>query len=98
MAKDKVVKAVKGVEAVKGRKADEDGTIKEFAKICDGKYRVRLIDRKKKGTAIDIREYIDEESFVGFTRRGIRIVSQKDVETLEKILSGIRLEPETPKE
>jgi hypothetical protein len=49
----------------------EDTVIKAFPPI--GKYRIRLLQDAKGNEALDIREYIEADSFEGFTRRGIRL-------------------------
>lgn len=48
-----------------------DEVLREFPWV--GKYRVRVL-RVKGGTlVVDVREYIRDEKFEGFTRRGVRL-------------------------
>ncbi len=53
-----------------------------------GKYKVRLISakRKPKESVLDIREFVESEKFVGFTRRGIRLMDKSQVALLRDIL------------
>jgi len=53
-----------------------------------GRYRIRLIARPGKETVLDIREYVEGESFEGFTRRGIAIALD-DVSKLNGIVSEV---------
>jgi hypothetical protein len=45
----------------------KENITKEFEPV--GERRIRIIDNR----AIDIREYVEAESFTGFTRKGIRV-------------------------
>lgn len=58
--------------------------VREFPPL--GKYRVRLIESKKGGRALDIREYLSSETFEGYTRRGVRLSDPALVEQLRYIL------------
>ncbi len=63
-----------------------DNVVKEYANI--GKYKVRLIQTNSH-QAIDIREYVENEQFTGFTRRGVRIIVGADTIALQNILSEL---------
>jgi hypothetical protein len=58
-----------------------DDVVREFDAI--GKYRVRLL-RDKGRLFLDIREYLDEETYKGFTRRGVRLFGA-EIEQLEMV-------------
>lgn len=62
----------------------KDKVLAEFPPI--GKYKVRLIEGPR-GKALDIREFIQTESFSGYTRRGVRLQYPADVEALAKSLA-----------
>lgn len=74
-----------------------DDVVKEYPMIED-RYRVRVIAGRKGRTALDIREYVKSDTYEGFTRKGIRIRSQKSIEQLLKALGGIELVEKTEKE
>ena len=61
-----------------------------FCPSADNKYRVRVL-RKESGkgtvTSLDIREYVDAETFSGFTRRGIRLTDVQSINSLRDALS-----------
>lgn len=48
----------------------EDNVLAELPTV--GKYKVRIIESKN-GPVLDVREYVESETFKGFTRKGIRI-------------------------
>jgi len=60
----------------------QDEVLKELPAI--GKLRVRVL-KGRSGKVLDIREYVQSDSFEGFTRRGIRM-SPDHVADLQKIL------------
>lgn len=66
-------------------------TVKEYAKA--GGYRIRTLtdSRKPPGRrlSLDIREYLNNEGFEGFTRRGIRLLDKVHVQNLRDILSTV---------
>lgn len=64
----------------------KDEVIKEFPAL--GRYRVRVLKRRGK-KALDIREYVNAETFEGFTRRGIVLSTGEDCEKLKDILEEI---------
>lgn len=62
---------------------------REFPPV--GKYRIRLLQEVKPNgdvgeASLDIREYISDEKFEGFTRRGIRIGDRAQLDLLRDIL------------
>lgn len=61
----------------------EDKVSREFNAI--GKYRIRLLDTDK-GHVLDIREYIKDDRFEGFTRRGIRLTIPQDTDALRHVV------------
>ena len=67
--------------------------LKEFQPL--GKYRVRLLRDPRKPSLppfLDIREYVNTESFEGFTRRGIRIQDSAQMDLLrDAILQVLEL-------
>jgi hypothetical protein len=65
----------------------EDNVLREFAPIS--KYRVRLLQDKKGNEVLDIREYVNDESWQGFTRRGIRLTDRAQMNMLRDILSEL---------
>lgn len=69
---------------------DQDNVLRELPRI--GTYRVRLI-QDARGPRLDVREYVEEDSFEGFTRRGIRL-SLEQARELSASLAQI-LEPAT---
>lgn len=69
--------------------------IKEMRPV--GKYRVRIL-HSKGGPILDIREYINDETFQGFTRRGIRLASRAELYLLRDILDQITVEEWGPAE
>lgn len=75
-----------------GRPAPEE-VLREYPPFA--KYRVRLVrgTRPGAGPALDIREYISTETFEGFTRRGIRLVTKAELELLRDVLSEILATP-----
>jgi hypothetical protein len=68
-----------------GRKED---VIREWPPV--GKYRIRLVAQPKTQTkTLDIREYVSNETFEGFTRRGIRLSDRAQADLLRDILSEV---------
>lgn len=61
----------------------------EFPKV--GKYRVRIVRNvEENGPAtLDVREYISSREFEGFTRRGIRLATTKEVMELRDNLTAV---------
>lgn len=59
-----------------------------------GKYRVRLLEPKLQPGAlvVDVREYVDDEAFRGFTRRGVRIGTVADLARLLEFLAQARVD------
>jgi hypothetical protein len=71
----------------KPRKAREDELVREFPTL--GRYRVRLMkDLRRPGNPeyLDIREYVNEEKFQGFTRRGIRLSDRAQLDLLRDVV------------
>ena len=67
----------------------KEQTVREFEPI-GGKYRVRILQNiRSSGMVLDIREYVDAESFSGFTRRGIRLSDRAQVDHLRDILTVV---------
>ena len=62
-----------------------DNVVREFSPI--GKYRVRLLKGAKGNEALDIREYVQNDQFEGYTRRGIRLTQKAEMDQLRDILS-----------
>ena len=56
-----------------------DNVVREFNAL--GSNRVRLLRDPRRGALLDIREYLEEADFTGFTRRGVRL----DVGQLEQL-------------
>jgi len=48
----------------------EDRVIREGAQLS--KYKIRILETAK-GNVLDVREYVDTDTFQGFTRKGIRL-------------------------
>lgn len=72
-------------------KTMKEEVLREFPPL--GKYRVRVVmNPRTKVKTLDIREYVQGETFEGFTRRGIRIWDKLQLELLKDILREI-LEP-----
>ena len=72
------------------QKALKDHVLKEFPAL--GKYRIRLLVDPAKPAAeptLDIREYVNSQSFEGFTRRGIRISAKADLDVLRDVLQEV---------
>jgi len=51
-----------------------------------GRYKLRLVDGPR-GRMLDIREWIDNSSYSGFTRRGVRLAWPAQAQSLIKILA-----------
>lgn len=66
--------------------ARAEEVVREFPKV--GKYRVRLL-KTKRGNVLDIREYVESETFEGFTRRGIRLSDDEHLESLRDTLAEL---------
>ena len=61
--------------------------IEDFGSV--GRYRVRLVESRG-AQKIDVREYIESDDFVGFTKRGIRLAPTEVshlIELLRKIVN-----------
>jgi hypothetical protein len=55
-----------------------------------GKYRVRLVKEDLKApVALDVREYVKGREFEGFTRRGIKLSTTKDIMALRDDLNVV---------
>lgn len=53
-----------------------------------GKYRVRLVKEDLKApTTLDVREYVNGREFQGFTRRGIKLSTTKEIMELRDSLN-----------
>ena len=63
--------------------------VKEFPMV--GRYRVRVLSANGGGGGLlDIREYVTSDDFNGFTRRGIRFATMKEVVELAEVLRQVR--------
>jgi hypothetical protein len=83
---------------VAGRK---EIVIKEFEalrEIGSERLRVRVV-RAGERISVDVRQYVDQPDFVGFTRRGLRLSSEEFAALLEQGPAIQRLldRPETPR-
>ncbi len=65
----------------------QDNVVKEFGNI--GRYRVRLLGTQDGRNVLDIREWIANESFEGYTRRGIRLAIGQDTQQLAEVLTAL---------
>lgn len=75
--------------------ANADLVIRELAPI--GGYRVRVV-RSSSGPKLDIREYVQADTFEGFTKRGVRLTMDQAEElraALEAILD-YKADPKAP--
>lgn len=73
---------------VKQSTATSSMVIREWPSV--GKYRIRAIRSVDgKMCSIDIREYVSNDEFEGFTRRGLRLVKLSEVKALIKALSYV---------
>jgi hypothetical protein len=64
-----------------------DNVLREYDPI--GKYRIRVLETDK-GHVLDIREYVKDSSFEGFTRRGIRLPLGSDTDALTRVLTELK--------
>jgi hypothetical protein len=77
--------------------AREERVLKEYERL--GKYRVRVLENARKpeaGPVLDIREYVAEEGFEGFTRKGIRLSDRAHLERLRALLGELLVEAPAP--
>jgi len=78
------------METNETRPRPEPVVVHEFPEV--GKYRLRLVRSSagpRASIILDIREYARAETFEGFTRRGIRVVSKAEVESLAESLKTL---------
>ena len=71
----------------KSSKPSREEVLREFTPL--GKYRVRLLRDPRRPAAdpvLDIREYVNADTFEGFTRRGIRIGDRAHLDLLRDTL------------
>jgi hypothetical protein len=73
----------------------KDSVTREFPAI--GRYRVRILAQENGNQVLDIREYIQSDTFEGYTRRGIRLAVPQDLTALATILTQLEPAPPTPK-
>jgi hypothetical protein len=74
----------------KPQKSTNEEVLREFPAF--GKYRIRLVHNPRKPSAdpvLDIREYVNSETFEGFTRRGIRIQERAHMDLLRDVLQQV---------
>ncbi len=74
----------------KPRKPFVEEVVQEFPAV--GKYRIRLLRNPRKprdGPALDIREYVKDVNFEGFTRRGIRLSERAHLDVLRDVLKEV---------
>lgn len=62
-------------------------TVKEFKQVKE--YRIRVL-KNGKGNRVDVRQYKVSEEFTGFTKRGITLHDQEQVDQLIKELVEAR--------
>ena len=67
----------------------KDKVVKEFNSI--GNYRVRVIENKKGAFMLDVREYIESDTFTGFTRKGVRFELARVIELDNALVDVIAL-------
>jgi hypothetical protein len=72
-----------------------DNVLREFASIS--KYRVRLLQDTKGNEVLDIREFVQNDQFQGYTRRGIRLTDRAQMDQLRDILKDVLDDNGTPK-
>jgi hypothetical protein len=77
--------------ATAGKKSGFDSKIlREFPRV--GRYRVRLVENARaqgKPGVLDIREFLETESFNGFTRRGIRLYTRREAAELGEAIKQV---------
>lgn len=75
----------------------KEDIVLEFAPIT--KYRVRVLNGPQ-GRVLDVREYISNRDWEGYTRRGIRLTDRDQVgllkDILESLLQSDLLQSQTP--
>lgn len=80
----------------------EPKTLREFPGV--GRYRVRILrsatrrDPSSGHVMLDIREYLETESYTGWTRRGIRLYGLADVRALCESLGIVQRDRLLPEE
>lgn len=68
-----------------------DNVIREFAQL--GKYRIRVLELEPGRRVLDIREYVENSTFEGFTKRGVRLPLPRAISAFEKVFSELEGEP-----
>jgi hypothetical protein len=69
-------------------KAVMEVVVKEFPPL--GKYRVRILEHPKTHQKVlDIREFVSNDSFSGYTRRGIRLSDKAQIDLLRDVLGDV---------
>lgn len=81
--------ATKVKPAANGNGEERGEVLKEFPAL--GKYKVRLLKDRRDAVVLDVREYIDTDTWQGFTRKGIRLYDQKDVDALAAVLAKVKV-------
>ena len=66
-------------------KSSQEDLVHEYPSI--GKYRLRILKRGDGPAFADCREWVQSETFEGFTRRGIRLTSAEQVNSLRDALA-----------
>jgi hypothetical protein len=85
-------RARKGKQMAFKRKAFKpENVTKEFEPV--GERRIRIIDNR----AIDIREYVEADTFTGFTRKGIRVNREEAKQIVKAMQAFIDAEEVHPK-
>lgn len=74
--------------------AKADSVVRELNPI--GKYRVRILATDK-GQVLNIREYVQESSFEGYTRRGIRLAIPDETDGLRHVVYELPSAPPAKK-
>ncbi len=62
----------------------KETVIRELAPV--GRYRVRILEGAR-GRVCDIREWVESETFSGYTRKGIRLADPAQVGLLRDVLA-----------
>lgn len=66
-----------------------DIVVKEFEALgTNGRYHVRLVKNNKNESTLDIREYVESDTFKGYTRKGVRL-GWDDIQILLRILPEV---------
>lgn len=64
-----------------------DNVVREFPQL--GRYRLRVLELDNGRQCLDIREFVENSTFEGFTKRGVRLPLPRSIDVLKQVFAEL---------